>query len=44
MRKEDKNTIIEQLTATISEYGHFYLVDMTAMNAASHKCTQKSLL
>lgn len=34
MRKEDKNTIIGQLAATVQEYGHFYLVDTTAMNAA----------
>lgn len=27
MRKEDKNTIIEQIAATVQEYGHFYLVD-----------------
>lgn len=33
MRKEDKSTIIEQLAATVQEYGHFYLVDTTAMNA-----------
>lgn len=35
MRKEDKNTIIKQLAETVQEYGHFYLVDVTAMNAAS---------
>ncbi len=35
MRKEDKNIIIEQIAATVKEYGHFYLVDTTAMNAAS---------
>ena len=35
MRKEDKSTIIEQIAATINEYGHFYLVDVTAMNAAA---------
>ena len=35
MRKEDKNTIIEQIAATVQEYGHFYLVDTTAMNAAA---------
>ncbi|KAA6348835.1 50S ribosomal protein L10 [termite gut metagenome] len=35
MRKEDKNAIIEQLTATVRGYSHFYLVDVTAMNAAS---------
>ncbi len=34
MRKEDKNAIITKLTETIKEYGHFYLVDVTAMNAA----------
>ena len=34
MRKEDKYTIIEQIAATVKEYGHFYLVDTTAMNAA----------
>ncbi|MEG1543829.1 MAG: 50S ribosomal protein L10 [Bacteroides sp.] len=34
MRKEDKNTIIGQLSATVQEYSHFYLVDITAMNAA----------
>lgn len=33
MRKEDKSTIIEQIAATIKEYGHFYLVDLTAMSA-----------
>ena len=33
MRKEDKSTIIEQIAATVKEYGHFYLVDTTAMNA-----------
>ena len=35
MRKEDKNAIIEQLAATINEFPHFYLVDVTAMNAAA---------
>ncbi len=34
MRKEDKNAIIEQIAATVKEYGHFYLVDTTALNAA----------
>jgi large subunit ribosomal protein L10 len=34
MRKEDKNTIIAQLAETVKEYGHFYLIDVTAMNAA----------
>jgi large subunit ribosomal protein L10 len=35
MRKEDKNAVIEQITATLKEYNHFYLVDITAMNAAA---------
>ena len=35
MRKEDKNSIIEQIAATVKEYGHFYLVDVTAMHAAA---------
>ncbi|NDV63828.1 50S ribosomal protein L10 [Bacteroides sp. 224] len=33
MRKEDKSSIIEQIAATVKEYSHFYLVDMTAMDA-----------
>jgi len=33
MRKEDKNSIIGQIAATVQEYPHFYLVDLTAMNA-----------
>lgn len=33
MRKEDKSTIIEQLTATVKEYPHFYLTDIEALNA-----------
>ena len=33
MRKEDKSLIITQLAETVKEYGHFYLVDVTAMTA-----------
>lgn len=33
MRKEDKITNIEQISALVKEYNHFYLVDLTAMNA-----------
>lgn len=33
MRKEDKNVIIEQLGDKLKEYPHFYLVDVTGMNA-----------
>lgn len=35
MRKEDKGLIISQLAETVKQYGHFYLVDTTAMDAAS---------
>ena len=35
MRKEDKNTIIAHIADTVKEYVHFYLVDVTAMNAAA---------
>jgi len=34
MRKEDKGIIIEQLGETLKQYPHFYLVDVTGMNAA----------
>lgn len=33
MKKEDKAIIIEQLGETLKEYAHFYLVDVTGMNA-----------
>ncbi|MBQ8227309.1 MAG: 50S ribosomal protein L10 [Bacteroidaceae bacterium] len=33
MRKEDKAIIIEQLGEQLNEYAHFYLVDVTGMNA-----------
>lgn len=33
MRKEDKQSIIEQLCAKLNEYAHFYLVDVTGLNA-----------
>lgn len=34
MRKEDKGIIIEKLGQTLTEYPHFYLIDVTGMNAA----------
>ncbi|MDR2918616.1 MAG: 50S ribosomal protein L10 [Tannerella sp.] len=34
MKKEDKGAIIEQLSATLKEYGNFYLTDIEALNAA----------
>ena len=33
MRKEDKGVIIAQLGETLKEYAHFYLVDVTGLNA-----------
>ena len=33
MKKEDKSVIIEQLSATIKEYGNFYLTNVEALNA-----------
>lgn len=33
MRKEDKVTVIESLGEKLKEYSHFYLVDVTGMNA-----------
>lgn len=35
MKKEDKGQIIEQLKETISAYPHFYLVDVTGLNAVA---------
>lgn len=35
MRKEDKQLVIEQLGAQLKEYAHFYLVDVTGLNAAA---------
>ncbi|MFZ4457258.1 MAG: 50S ribosomal protein L10 [Bacteroidales bacterium] len=34
MRKEDKQTNIEQIVATIKEYGHFYLTNTATLDAA----------
>jgi large subunit ribosomal protein L10 len=34
MRKEEKQTNIEQIVATIKEYGHFYLTNTASLNAA----------
>lgn len=33
MKKEDKALVIEQLGAKLQEYAHFYLVDVTGLNA-----------
>lgn len=34
MRKEDKGIIIAQLGEILKEYAHFYLIDVTGLNAA----------
>lgn len=34
MRKEDKDIVIARLGELLKEYAHFYIVDVTAMNAA----------
>ena len=48
MRKEDKSNIIVQLGDTLKEYAHFYLVDVTGLNAATtsamrRKCFQSEV-
>ncbi len=48
MRKEDKTIVIEQLGEKIKEYSHFYLVDVTGMNAEAtsdlrRKCFQQEI-
>ncbi len=48
MRKEDKAIVIEQLGSKINEYPHFYLVDVTGMNAEAtsalrRKCFQQEI-
>ncbi len=48
MRKEDKGNIIVQLGETIKEYAHFYLVDVTGLDAGvtsalRRKCFQSDI-
>lgn len=48
MKKEVKDTIIAELGEKIKEYGHFYLVDVTGLNAEKtsalrRKCFQKEV-
>ena len=35
MRKEDKSTVIEKIAAAAKEFAHFYLVDLTALDATA---------
>ena len=41
MRKEDKSAIIEQILATVKEYGNFYLTDIEALNAEKTSALRK---
>ncbi|WP_025881367.1 50S ribosomal protein L10 [Segatella baroniae] len=48
MKKEVKDTIIVELGQKITEYAHFYLVDVTGLNAEAtsnlrRKCFQKDI-
>ncbi len=48
MKKEVKDTIIVELGRKITEYAHFYLVDVTGLNAEAtsnlrRKCFQKDI-
>lgn len=48
MRKEDKSINIEMIASAISESAHFYLVDLTALNAEKtsalrRKCFEKDI-
>jgi large subunit ribosomal protein L10 len=48
MKREDKNALIESLQATIEEYSHFYLADISGLNAVQtyelrKKCFEKGI-
>jgi len=48
MRREDKNTIINNLEEQIGKYNHFYLADTSELNAADtsmlrRKCFEKNV-
>lgn len=48
MRKENKAIIIDELSAKLKEYPHFYLVDVTGMNAEAtsalrRKCFESNI-
>ena len=48
MRKEDKSVIVEQISALLQQYPHFYLVDIEGMDAEKtsamrRKCFQSSV-
>lgn len=41
MKKEDKNIIIDNITASLKEYEHFYLTDIATLNAAKTSVLRK---
>lgn len=48
MKREDKNALIESLQTTIEEYSHFYLADISGLNALQtyelrKKCFEKDI-
>ncbi len=48
MKREDKNVIIQELTDKLNRYDHFYLTDISDLNAADtsllrRKCFDKSI-
>jgi len=48
MKREDKNALIESLQTTIEEYSHFYLADISGLNAQQtyelrKKCFEKDI-
>ena len=48
MKREDKNALIESLQSTIEQYGHFYLADISGLNAQQtyelrKKCFEKDI-
>ncbi|MDR1408450.1 MAG: 50S ribosomal protein L10 [Tannerella sp.] len=42
MKKEDKSIIIEQLSETVKQYGHFYLTDIESLNAGKTSALRKA--
>ena len=48
MKREDKNALIESLQSTIDQYSHFYLADISGLNAQQtyelrKKCFEKDI-
>lgn len=48
MRREEKNAIIDDLTLKLQQYNHFYLADISSMNAENtsrlrRKCFEKKV-